>query len=96
MDSKKLFKLSKSKQVWVIEDAAHSFGAKYEDGSMVGSCKYSDMTVFSSHPSNYYYRGRGVITTIQKNLRQSIKLRSHGIEKNFKLWKNKKLGFSKK
>ena len=24
MDSKKLFKLSKSKQVWVIEDAAHS------------------------------------------------------------------------
>ena len=49
MDSKKLFKLSKSKQVWVIEDAAHSFGAKYEDGSMVGSCKYSDMTVFI-HP----------------------------------------------
>ena len=30
----------------VYEDAAHSFGAKYDRKNKVGSCKYSDMTVF--------------------------------------------------
>ena len=34
----------------IIEDAAHALGAKYSCGSMVGSCKYSDMTGFSFHP----------------------------------------------
>ena len=34
----------------VYEDAAHSFGAKYDRKNKVGSCKYSDMTVFSFHP----------------------------------------------
>ena len=34
----------------IYEDAAHAFGASFPDGSKVGSCKYSDMTIFSFHP----------------------------------------------
>ncbi len=34
----------------LIEDAAHAFGSKYDDGTMVGYCKYSNATVFSFHP----------------------------------------------
>ena len=28
----------------------HALGSKYKDGTMVGSCKYADVTVFSLHP----------------------------------------------
>ncbi len=92
----KLHKLSKARKIFLIEDAAHSFGAKYEDGSLVGSCKYSDVTVFSSHPVKTITTGEGgIVTTNSKKIYESlIKLRSHGVEKNFKRWKNKKLGFT--
>ena len=33
----------------IIEDAAHAIGGYYR-GSPIGSCKYSDITVFSFHP----------------------------------------------
>ena len=38
------------KKYFLIEDAAHALGSEYKCGSMVGSCKYSDLTVFSLHP----------------------------------------------
>ena len=34
----------------IIEDAAHAIGSKYPDGKKVGSCAYSDLTIFSFHP----------------------------------------------
>lgn len=34
---------------YVIEDASHAIGARYQD-EPVGSCRYSDITVFSFHP----------------------------------------------
>ena len=96
LDSKELYLLAKKKNITVIEDAAHSFGAQYEDGNMVGSCKYSDITVFSFHPVKIITTGEGgVITTNSKKVYDKLfKLRSHGIEKNSKLWKNKNLGFT--
>lgn len=95
--SKEIYEYSKKKKLFVIEDAAHSFGAKYDDGNMVGSCKYSDITVFSFHPVKTITTGEGgVITTNNKKVYQKlIKLRSHGIEKNKNNWKIKKLGFTK-
>ena len=67
----------------LIEDAAHALGAKYDDGSMVGNCKYSDMTVFSLHPVKIIAAGEGgVITTNNEALyKKLIRLRSHGINK---------------
>jgi perosamine synthetase len=98
LDSKRLYAYAKKKKLYVIEDAAHSFGAKYEDGSIVGSCKYSDLTVFSYHPVKTVTTGEGgIVTTNSKEIYQKLlKLRSHGIEKNFKSWKDRKLGFTKK
>ena len=53
------------------------------DGSRVGNCKYSDLTVFSFHPIKSITTGEGgVITTNNKKLYEKLKrLRSHGIEK---------------
>jgi perosamine synthetase len=98
LDSKKLYTYAKKKRLYIIEDAAHSFGAKYEDGSIVGSCKYSDVTVFSFHPVKTITTGEGgIVTTNSKEIYQKLlKLRSHGIEKNYKSWKDRALGFTKK
>ena len=95
--SKEIYRLCKKNNIFVIEDAAHSFGAKYEKKYRVGSCKYSDLTVFSFHPVKTLTTGEGgVITTNSKNLyRKLLILRNHGIEKNSKNWQNKRYGFSK-
>ena len=76
-----LKRLSKKKNFYIIEDAAHSFGAKYNDGSLIGNCKYSDMTVFSFHPVKTITTGEGgIITTNSKQLyNRLIELRNHGI-----------------
>ena len=73
----------KKKNIFVIEDAAHSFGGNYKSGEKIGSCKYSDMTVFSFHPvKSITTLEGGVITTNSKQLYEKLcKLRNHGIEK---------------
>lgn len=67
----------------VIEDAAHALGGNDADGHPVGSCRHSDMTVFSLHPVKSIAAGEGgVITTNDPALyRRLIRLRSHGINK---------------
>ena len=71
------------KKIMIIEDAAHALGSKYKSGEMIGSCKYSDMCVFSLHPVKAIAAGEGgVITTNNQELyRALIRLRSHGINK---------------
>lgn len=43
----------------VIEDAAHALGSKYPSGERVGSCLWSDMTIFSFHPAKHVTTGEG-------------------------------------
>ena len=45
----KIKSLSKRFGFKIIEDASHAIGGKYKD-KPVGSCDYSDITVFSFHP----------------------------------------------
>ncbi len=70
--------------LFVIEDAAHAIGSAYDDGSPVGSCRFSDLTVFSFHPVKTITTGEGgAVTTNDKTLYDRIYiLRSHGITKS--------------
>ena len=80
---RKLSEVLATKEVKVIEDAAHAFGATYPSGAKVGSCEHSDMTVFSFHPVKSMTTGEGgIITTNSIELyRRLLRLRSHGINK---------------
>ncbi|MDA3951676.1 MAG: UDP-4-amino-4,6-dideoxy-N-acetyl-beta-L-altrosamine transaminase [Spirochaeta sp.] len=68
----------------VIEDASHSIGGKYRDGSRVGSCRYSDMTTFSFHPVKTMTTGEGgaIMTNDPDLYRQLMLLRTHGITRS--------------
>ncbi len=82
-DMKKIQEISSEHNALIIEDAAHALGAKYLDGSMVGSCKYSHMTGFSFHPVKSIAAGEGgMITTNNLDIyKRLLRLRSHGINK---------------
>ena len=69
----------------IVEDACHAIGGSVDtpDGAStpVGSCAYSDMTVFSLHPVKTVTMGEGgVVTTNNEALYQKMtSLRSHGM-----------------
>lgn len=67
----------------IIEDASHAAGADYKN-TKVGSCCYSDMTVFSFHPVKIVTTGEGgIVLTNNKELYEKLKLyRSHGITRD--------------
>ncbi|NHH91296.1 UDP-4-amino-4,6-dideoxy-N-acetyl-beta-L-altrosamine transaminase [Pseudoalteromonas sp. MB47] len=64
----------------VIEDASHAIGAKYKD-KPVGSCVYSDITVFSFHPVKIITSAEGgmAVTNCEALDKKMKRLRSHGI-----------------
>ncbi|MEY4433331.1 MAG: hypothetical protein RLZZ44_1465, partial [Bacteroidota bacterium] len=67
-DLSKIFKESRKKDIKIIEDAAHALGAKYPDGTFVGSCRNSDLTVFSLHPVKTITSGEGGIITTNNEI----------------------------
>ena len=83
LDPIRLKKLSKKFKFKIIEDASHAIGSKYL-GKKVGSCVWSDISIFSFHPVKIITTGEGgCVTTNNKNLFKIIKqLRSHGITKD--------------
>ncbi|MBO6805978.1 UDP-4-amino-4,6-dideoxy-N-acetyl-beta-L-altrosamine transaminase [Thalassospira sp.] len=77
-----------AKEHVLIEDASHSFGARYEDGKIVGCGAYSDITVFSFHPVKPITTAEGgVAVTNDSVFASKLRLmRSHGIERNADLF----------
>ena len=75
-------KIAKENNLYVVEDAAHAIGSNYKD-TKVGSCKYSDMTVFSFHPVKTITTAEGgAVTTNDENLyKKLLAFRSHGMHK---------------
>lgn len=73
----------------IIEDASHAIGAKYQQVP-VGSCVYSDITVFSFHPVKIITTGEGgAALTNQVQLAEKMAMqRSHGITRSHNLMQN--------
>ena len=88
-DMKKINDLSKIYGFKIIEDASHAIGGSFK-GSKVGSCKFSDVTVFSFHPVKIITSGEGgMALTNDKEIADKMYLhRSHGITRDQSKMKN--------
>lgn len=89
-DMEKIFILGKKYGFKIIEDASHAIGGKYKDLA-IGSCKFSDITIFSFHPVKIVTTGEGgiAITNKKKIYEKLLMLRSHGIIKDPNLMSGK-------
>lgn len=81
-DMERIYEIAKKHNLFIVEDAAHAIGSDYKN-TKVGSCKYSDMTIFSFHPVKTITTGEGgAITTNNEELyKKLLALRSHGMYK---------------
>ena len=88
-EMKKIKYLSDKYKFKIIEDA--SYALSKINNNPVGSCKYSDITVFSFHPVKIITTGEGgIATTNNSKLYKKMRiLREHGIERDHKKLKNK-------
>lgn len=92
-DMTKIHNLAKQYGFTIIEDASHAIGGRYMD-TVIGSCAFSNMTVFSFHPVKIITTGEGgmVLTNRQDLYDKLIRLRSHGITRNPKLMEGESHG----
>jgi UDP-4-amino-4,6-dideoxy-N-acetyl-beta-L-altrosamine transaminase len=67
----------------VIEDACHALGGHYRR-TKVGSCAFSEMTVFSFHPVKIITTGEGgmILTNREDLYEKLLRLRTHGITRD--------------
>lgn len=88
-DMKRIHELGKIYNFKIIEDASHAVGGEYL-GSKVGSCKYSDISIFSFHPVKIITTGEGgmAITNDQDLAKKMELFRSHGITRDPDMFEN--------
>ncbi len=75
--------LCKPYGIRIVEDASHSIGGRYLQ-QKIGSCQFSDITVFSFHPVKIITTAEGGMA-LTKDLTLAARmqlLRSHGITRN--------------
>ena len=82
-DMVRIKELSEEYGFTIVEDASHAVGADYLE-TKVGSCAFSDMTVFSFHPVKIVTTGEGgMVLTNNRELYENLKIyRSHGITRD--------------
>lgn len=95
-DMERIHKLAGKYGLTVIEDAAHALGARYRVKSSwvrVGSCRHSDMSIFSFHPVKSITTGEGgAVLTNRKDLYEKLlKLRNHGITRDNRKFVDKRM-----
>lgn len=78
-----IYALSQQYGFKIIEDASHAIGGLYK-GKPVGSCHYSDITVFSFHPVKVITTGEGgmALTNNSSLAERMQRLRAHGITRD--------------
>lgn len=88
-DMRAIHQLSQKYGFYIIEDASHAIGSHYL-GKPVGSCGYSDITIFSFHPVKIITTGEGgAALTNCPNLAEKMNtLRSHGITRDRAIMNN--------
>ena len=86
-EMEEIMELSHNYEFQVIEDASHAIGGQYKE-TYVGSCSFSDMTVFSFHPVKIITTGEGgiVLTNRLDLYERLVRLRTHGITKDSNLF----------
>ncbi|MFD1766098.1 UDP-4-amino-4,6-dideoxy-N-acetyl-beta-L-altrosamine transaminase [Sphingorhabdus buctiana] len=79
-DLSTIYKLSLKYGFKIIEDASHAIGGKYKE-AFIGSCQFSDITVFSFHPVKIITTAEGgmALTNNEDLAGKMDLLRSHGI-----------------
>ncbi len=82
-DMVKINRLAQRYGFKVIEDASHAIGGAYQEEA-VGSCRYSDITIFSFHPVKIVTTAEGgmALTNSAALAERMALLRSHGITRN--------------
>lgn len=67
----------------IIEDASHAVGGRFR-GEPIGSCRYSDVTIFSFHPVKIITSAEGgmALTNDAELAKKMVLLRSHGITRD--------------
>jgi len=85
-DQEAIWTLAKDYGFRVIEDASHSVGATHK-GEPIGSCRWSDIAIFSFHPVKIVTTAEGgLATTRDPELADRMaRLRTHGITKDERL-----------
>lgn len=82
-DMRAIARLAEQYGFSVIEDASHAIGGRYLN-EPVGSCQYSDITVFSFHPVKIITSAEGgmAMTNNPELAARLQRLRSHGITRD--------------
>jgi len=83
VNMRRLYSYVKKSEAVIIEDGACAFGSSYPTGEKVGSCTYSDMTIFSFHPAKQITTGEGgIVLTNREDLVEKLRLyRNNGIQR---------------
>ena len=89
-DMQAIFELSKRYGFKIIEDASHAIGSSYKKFK-VGSCTYSDITVFSFHPVKIITSAEGgmALTNNEEIADKISRLKTHGITRDKKKMKKR-------
>lgn len=85
-DMKAIKKLANIYGFSIVEDASHAIGGRYCN-EPIGSCAYSDITVFSFHPVKIVTTAEGgaALTNDDKLAEKMALFRSHGVTRDPKL-----------
>jgi len=86
-DQEEIWALARDYGFHVVEDASHAIGAR-RYGEPVGSCRWSDVTVFSFHPVKIITTGEGgmALSNDAALASRMAMFRSHGITRDVDLF----------
>jgi UDP-4-amino-4,6-dideoxy-N-acetyl-beta-L-altrosamine transaminase len=82
-DMARIHELAQEYGFKIVEDASHAIGGRYK-GEPIGTCRYSDITVFSFHPVKIITTAEGgmALTNSDALAEKMTLLRSHGITRD--------------